>query len=97
MSLGISWKTGWDWNWDTLAAVSADDVNPLGNNVDTIKENTETLIANSEEVSLEVNAEKYTYIAVSSLECRTKSWHKDSYQVPLKCGALKIFGNDGNK
>jgi hypothetical protein len=34
------------------------DVNPLGNNIDTIKKNTETLIDPTKEVSLEVNTEK---------------------------------------
>jgi hypothetical protein len=44
-----------------------DDVNLLGNNIDTIKKTTGTLIDASKEVGLEVNTEK----AVSS-ECRTK-------------------------
>jgi hypothetical protein len=38
--------------------VYADDVNVLGDNTDTIKKNTETLIYASNEVGLEVNAEK---------------------------------------
>jgi hypothetical protein len=46
--------------------VYADDVNLLGENVDTIKKNTETLIDASKEVGLEVNA-------VSSPECSAKS------------------------
>jgi hypothetical protein len=36
----------------------ADDVNLVGDNIDTVKKNTETLIDASKEVGLEVNAEK---------------------------------------
>jgi hypothetical protein len=38
--------------------VYADDVNPLGDNIDTVKKNTETLTDASKEVGLEVNIEK---------------------------------------
>jgi hypothetical protein len=37
-------------------------VNLLGDNTDTIKKNTETIIAASKEVGLEVNAEKTKYM-----------------------------------
>jgi hypothetical protein len=40
-------------------------VNLLGDNIDTIKKNTETLIGVSKEVCLEVNAEKTKYILTS--------------------------------
>jgi hypothetical protein len=43
----------------------ADDVNPLGDNKDTIKKNTETLIDASMEISLELNAEKTKYMLLS--------------------------------
>jgi polyribonucleotide nucleotidyltransferase len=45
--------------------VYADDVNLLGDNIDTIKNYTETLIDASKEVSLEVNREKTKYILLS--------------------------------
>jgi hypothetical protein len=55
--------------------VYAVDVNVLGDNIDTIKKNTEYLIDGSKEVDLEVNTEntKYSYNAVSPSECRAKS------------------------
>jgi hypothetical protein len=37
---------------------SADDVNRLGDNIDTIKKNTETLIDACKEVGLEINVDK---------------------------------------
>jgi hypothetical protein len=43
----------------------ADDVNLLGDNIDTINKNTETLIDASKEVGLEVNIEKTKYMLVS--------------------------------
>jgi hypothetical protein len=43
----------------------ADDVNLLGDNVDTINKNTETLIDASRGVTLEVNVEKTKYMLVS--------------------------------
>jgi hypothetical protein len=43
----------------------ADDVNLLGDNIDTTNKNTQTLIDASREVGLEVNVEKTKYVLVS--------------------------------
>jgi hypothetical protein len=44
---------------------SADDVNLLGDNIDSIKKDTETLIDDSKEVGLEINVEKTKYMLLS--------------------------------
>jgi len=43
----------------------ADDVNILGGSVDTVMKNTETLVAATKEIGLEVNANKSKYMTVS--------------------------------
>jgi hypothetical protein len=52
----------------------ADDLNLLGDNVDTIKKNTETLIDASKEVDLEITIEKTKYMLVSRHQnaCRNR-------------------------
>jgi sorting nexin-29 len=45
--------------------VYADDVNLLGNSVNTIKENSETLLQASRDIGLEINAEKTKYMIMS--------------------------------
>jgi hypothetical protein len=58
--------------------VYADDINLLGDSINVIKENTETLLEASRGVGVEITAEKTKYDYVSSLEFRTESEYKDS-------------------
>jgi hypothetical protein len=53
--------------------VYANEINILGQNVKSIKTNTETTLKASREDGLEVNTEKMKYVVVSSPKCRTKS------------------------
>jgi hypothetical protein len=49
----------------THQLVYADDVNLLGDSINTIKENTKTLLETSTDVGLEINAEKTKYMIMS--------------------------------
>jgi hypothetical protein len=53
----------------------ADDVNLLGDNVDTIKKNTETLIDASKEVGLEINVDKTKYRLLSRHQTVGQNWN----------------------
>jgi hypothetical protein len=58
--------------------VCADDINLLGDSVNTIKENTQTLLGGGRDVGLKINADKTKCMVVSSSEFRTEPEYEDS-------------------
>jgi sorting nexin-29 len=65
-------------NWTCQILAYADDVNILGENIDTVKENTEALLDGSMEVDLEVIPEKTKYTLMSR---RQKIGQKRSIKI----------------
>jgi hypothetical protein len=64
--------------------IYADDVNLLGNNIDTIKKNTETLTDASKDVSLEVNAKDTNYTLMSLLQNAGQNLNIKTDDISLK-------------
>jgi hypothetical protein len=78
--------------------VYADDVNLLGDNIDTIKRNTETLTDVSKEVNLEVNTEKTKYMF---LPCHQNPGQNQDIKTANRCfenvEQFRYLGINGSK
>jgi ribosomal protein S2 len=73
--------------------VYAEDVNLLGDNIDVIKKNMETLIDASEEVGLEVNTEKTKYMLLSRHQNAEQSYDiKTANRCFENVAKLRYFG-----
>jgi hypothetical protein len=73
----------------------ADDVNLLGDNIVTIKKNTETLIDPSKEVGLEINVEKTKYMLLCHHQNVGQNWDIKIATNRLKmCRSSNIWGRE---
>jgi hypothetical protein len=77
----------------------ADDVNLLGDNIDTINKTMETLIDASKEVGLEIKVEKTKYLLLSHHQNVGQNWDiKIANRSFENVSQLKyVFGNGSNK
>jgi hypothetical protein len=71
----------------------ADDVNLLGDNIDTINENTETLTDINKKVGLEVNVEKMMYMLVSCYQNADENWDRETANRSLENMSQFRYGN----
>jgi hypothetical protein len=72
-------------------------VNLLGDNLDTVKRNTETLIDACKEVGLEINVEKTKYMLLS---CQQNVGQNRDIKIANRSFenvSVQIFGDDSNK
>jgi hypothetical protein len=75
----------------------AEDVNLLGDNIDTVNKSTDTLIDASKEVGLEINVEKTKYMLLSHHQKACQDHDIKIANRPFENVAVYIFGKSTNK
>jgi hypothetical protein len=78
-------------NWTHQLLANANDMNPLGDDKDTINKNTETLTDARKEVGLEINVEKTQHMLLSHHQNAGQN-----YDI-CKCVTVQMLGNDKKK
>jgi hypothetical protein len=74
----------------------ADDVNLLGDNIDTVKKNMEILIDASKEVGLEINVDKTKYMLISRHQNVGQNWDIKIAYRPFE-NVSQFNSNNSNK
>jgi hypothetical protein len=74
-----------------------DDVNLLGDNIDTVNKNTENVTDASKEVGLEVNIEKTKYMLVSFYQSADQNRDIKLKQIIWNYVTVQVFGNKSKK
>jgi hypothetical protein len=70
----------------------------LGDNIDTIKKNTDILIDSSKEVGLEINIEKSKYLLLPHHQNAGQNRDTEiANRLFENCVTVEIFGDDSNK
>jgi hypothetical protein len=77
--------------------VYANDINLLGDSINTTKENTETLLEAGKDVGLEINVEMTMYMIMSHLRTQDRTRIYGQLMNHLKMWQIQMLGDDTNK